>query len=117
MKEKKPGLTEAIITRHIKWFLTAKRVFFWKQWQGPMSSRKGVSDIIGIKVIKVSDLVKAKIEKIGVFMAIEVKRPGAKLSKHQEDFRKEVKDHFGISIVAWDVKDVSDYFEPDKAEK
>ena len=89
---KKPKITEADITRQIRNYLKICRIFHWKVWQGPMSQPKGVSDIIGIYN--------------GRFLAIEVKRPGAKLANAQADFIAKVSANGGIAFVARSVDDV-----------
>lgn len=59
-----PKPTEADVTRAIRDLLGVLGIFHWKQWQGPMSHPKGVSDILGCWN--------------GKMLAIEVKRPGWK---------------------------------------
>jgi len=85
-------ITEADITRQIRNYLKIRGIFHWKQWQGPMSQPKGVSDIIGIYR--------------GKFLAIEVKRPAAKLTMAQAKFLTRVEDHGGIAFVAKSLDDV-----------
>ena len=84
--------TEKQITRAIRQVLNVLHVFHWKQWQGPMSQPKGVSDIIGIFN--------------GKFLAIEVKRPGSKLTEAQAQFLDRVRDEGGIAFKAECVDDV-----------
>lgn len=108
-KQYKPG-SEALITRNIRMYLRYNRIFHWKAWQG-LGSEKGVADIIGIKKVKVADLVKAGIEEIGQFMAIEVKTENGKLSKHQKNFLDRVKGEGGIGFVARSEMDVYQEFE------
>ena len=50
--------TEKEITASIRALLKVFGIFHWKVWQG-LGSEKGVSDIVGIKTVKVEDLVKA----------------------------------------------------------
>ena len=91
-KPPKSKLTEADITRQIRQYLNILGIWHWKVWQGPMSRPKGVADIIGILD--------------GRFLAIEVKRPGAKLTEDQAIFLQKVRNNGGIGIVARDVSDV-----------
>lgn len=56
--------------------------------------KKGISDILGI----MND---------GRFLAIEVKRPGAKPTIHQKNFINEIHRAKGISIVATSIEDVN----------
>ena len=85
--------TEAEITRDIRKLLKGLGVFHWKVWQGPMSSPKGVSDIIGIAPG-------------GQFLAIEIKGKGKKPTPLQQQFLEAVKEDGGIAIVAYSVEDV-----------
>ena len=54
---------EKTVEEQIRNALRYAGIFHWKQWQGPMSQPKGVSDIIGILPN-------------GRFFALEVKREG-----------------------------------------
>lgn len=85
--------TEAEITRAIRALLKAFNIFHWKQL-GTLGMPKGISDIIGIHR--------------GRFLAIEVKRPGNKLSDRQARFLRSVSDAGGIALVAYSVDDVID---------
>ena len=88
----KPKIKEADITRQIRQYLDIKGIFHWKQWQGPMSQPKGVSDIIGIYN--------------GRFLAIEIKKPGGALTPMQAAFIMKVNAHGGIGFMATSVNDV-----------
>ena len=90
MKSIKPS--EKQITDNIRKYLSIKNIWHWKQWQGPMSQPRGVSDIIGILH--------------GRLLAIEVKKPGGKLSLFQERFLENVNKRGGIGFVAYSVDDV-----------
>jgi len=105
-KPKKFKQTEREITTGIRNMLKALRIFHYKQWQG-LGSLKGVSDIIGIakKSVQCPHCQK-KINVEGFYAAIEVKRPGGKLTESQEDFLFSVKQAGGIAIVAHSVDDV-----------
>ena len=89
---KKFKITEADITTRIRNYLMIRRIFHWKVWQGPMSQPKGVSDIIGCYK--------------GRFLAIEVKKPGGKLTLMQAKFLAQVEDAGGIAFVARSLDDV-----------
>ena len=84
--------TEAEATSAIRSYLGFRGVWHWKQWQGPMSQPKGVSDILGCYQ--------------GRLLAIEVKRPGKKPTPDQQRFLDRVKIEGGISFVASSVSDV-----------
>jgi len=81
-----------------------------------MSQPKGVSDILGIQIVKVADLVEAGIEEVGIFMAIEVKKegwkppsPDTKQYRHfkaQEDFIFKVNLDGGTGFFAQSVEEV-----------
>jgi hypothetical protein len=83
---------EAEITTSIRSMLKSLGVWHYKNWSGPMTSPKGISDILGIYR--------------GRFLAIEVKRPGGKLTPDQQRFLDRVKIEGGISFVARSVDDV-----------
>jgi hypothetical protein len=65
-----------------------------------MSQPKGVADILGILTDDNTGH--------GIFLAIEVKRPGQKLRPDQERFLKRVNDAGGIGFMASSVQDVID---------
>lgn len=88
----KPKIKEADITRQIRQYLDMQGIFHWKQWQGPMSQPKGVSDIIGIYK--------------GRFLAIEIKKPGGKLTPMQAVFILKVNASGGIGFMATSIDDV-----------
>jgi len=85
------GKEESIITSQIRQYLTLKRVFHWKVWQG-LGSQPGVSDIIGIFR--------------GRPLAIEVKTKKGRVSEHQENFLNNFRENGGIAIIARSVDDV-----------
>ncbi len=85
-------LKEADITKQIRDVLNLKGIWHWKQWQGPMSEPKGVSDILGCFE--------------GKLLAIEVKVPGRKPSLEQALFLYSVNQAGGIGFVAYSVEDV-----------
>jgi len=105
-KPKKFKRTEKEITTGIRNILKGLRIFHYKQWQG-LGSLKGVSDIIGIakKSVRCPHCQK-EFNVEGFYAAIEVKRPGGKLTEGQEDFLFSVKQAGGIAIVAYSVDDV-----------
>lgn len=97
MKPKTP--LEKDITKEIRKFLTFKKIFHYKAWQG-LGSVKGVADIIGIMPLRG----KAP----GVFLAIEVKTDRGFLSDRQETFLHSIRDSGGIAFVARSVQDCID---------
>lgn len=89
---KKLPITEADITKQIRDYLNYKNIFHWKQWQGPMSQPRGVSDIIGIIN--------------GKFFAIEIKKPRGQPTDHQINFMASVRSAGGIAFVAYGIEEV-----------
>ena len=89
---KKLSIKEADITKQIRDYLNYKHIFHWKQWQGPMSQPKGVSDIIGCIN--------------GKFFSIEVKVPGGLPTNHQINFMEAIRAAGGIAFVAYGIEEV-----------
>ena len=58
--------------------------------------KKGISDIIGIR------------NEQGEFLAVEVKKPGGKLTLDQQTFLEEVNLHGGIGIVVESLEELVD---------
>jgi len=91
------ALTEQQITQQIRQVLKICRVWHWKSWQGPMSFPRGISDILGCYQ--------------GKLLAIEVKKPGGRVSPDQTRFIERVNAEGGIAFVAWSVDDVVERLE------
>ena len=104
-KPTKIKITHADILKAVKDLLEAFAIFHWKHFGGLLNP-KGVSDVLGIRKVKVSDLVKAGIEEVGIFMAIEVKAGKDTLTEDQEGFGFNVQDSGGIFVEARKVDDV-----------
>ncbi len=85
--------TETEITRSIRQLLKGLGAVAVKFWGGPMTER-GVSDLLVCYQ--------------GRFLAIEVKRPGGKVSPEQERFLERVRAAGGIGLVAYGIDDVID---------
>ena len=88
---KKVKILEKDVTRQIRDYLKYKKIWHWKQFQ-TLGSKPGVSDILGIYK--------------GRFLAIEVKKPGGKLSEHQVKFLDIVNSEGGIGFMATCIEDV-----------
>ena len=98
---------EKTVEEQIRNALRYAGIFHWKQWQGPMSQPKGVSDIIGILPN-------------GRFFAIEVKREGwrpphptSKAYQHyaqQLDFIERVTKSNGIAGFVTSLENVETLF-------
>ena len=93
------NITEKQVEKEIRDALKAAGIWHFKHW-GNMYSRTGIPDLIGCYPAKVEDLVKAGVEEIGIFLAIEVKRPGRVPDKDQEEKIKEIKRAKGIGFWA-----------------
>ena len=91
-KMKKPIPTEKEVTKSIRQFLDALGIWHFKHWSGQYTSIRGISDILGIYK--------------GKFLAIEVKRPGGKLSYDQSLFLDVVERNGGIAFKAESTDDV-----------
>jgi hypothetical protein len=91
-----PPQKEADITRGIRQLLLQLGAVAVKFWGGPCTAR-GVSDLLVCYQ--------------GRFIAIEVKRPGGRVSPEQERFLERVRAAGGIGLVAYGVDDVIDGLE------
>lgn len=87
-----------------------------------MTEQKIQKDIVkylesrGAYVVKVVKATKSGVPDVvaclnGLFIAIEVKKPGGKVSKLQEYNISKVRDSGGLAFVAYGVEDVKNYFE------
>ncbi len=103
----KPRMNEAGLTNQVRDILRACQIWHWKNWSGPMTYPKGISDILGIHE--------------GKFLAIELKipgwkppAPGMKAYKHfkeQEDFIFHVNENGGIGFFAQSAEEVIEKLE------
>lgn len=104
------GKQENDVTGRIRRLLKSARVWHFKHWGGPRSP-KGIADIIGIRRVRVDDLVKAGVDEVGIFIAIEIKVPGhawSKPTKEQQAFIDNVNQNKGIGFVAHTTGEVID---------
>jgi hypothetical protein len=88
-----PGASEQDITRAIRAVLTAHGIWHFKHFSGGFVGRKGVADILGILPG-------------GKFLAVEVKKPGGRVSPEQADFLQEVNAAGGVGFIAYSSQDV-----------
>lgn len=96
-KKQIPGnVSEDDVKRESQRYLKKHNIFHWKHWAGGKYGRSDIADILGIYKMKVSDLYDAGIEEIGVFMAIELKRPGEEPTEKQIEWGDKVKEAGGI---------------------
>ncbi len=78
-KASAPQITERDVTTTIRQLLRICNIWHFKHWAGPMSEQ-GIADILGCqKITPVCPHCQQKLEPIGRFMAIELKRPGGAL--------------------------------------
>ena len=94
-------MKESLIQKEIMDYLKARDIFHWRTPNLPWGNRKnivfrGVSDILGFYC--------------GKFFAIEIKKPGGRLSKEQEIFLNAVKNNGQIAVVAYSVNDIISVF-------
>ena len=68
----------------------------------------GIADIIGIFTKVRETQPHLDCERLGVFLAIEVKKPGGKLTAAQQEFLDTVNHHGGIGFVAESCEQVID---------
>ena len=102
----KTALTEIQIQRQILDYLALKKIFAIRiniggvrrngKWCPSPNVTKGVSDILVLHQ--------------GVLTAIEVKRPGGKISEDQIDFLNKIIHHGGKTLIAWSLEDVVNLF-------
>ncbi len=85
---------ENVIQAHIKQYLTMKGwlVIQNATYQQLVTAHKGLSDLICVRE--------------GLVLFLEVKRPGGKLSPHQEKFKEEIEAHGGNYMVAFGIDDL-----------
>lgn len=103
-----PEQLERDITKAIRAILHTVGIRHWKEWGGPLSEN-GIPDIVGLKKVRVADLVAAGQEFVGVFVGIEVKRPnGPGLRPAQEKWKRRILESAGIFIEGRSVDDVID---------
>ncbi len=97
---KRPDLIlEKDVEKEIRKALKMAGVWHWKHWGGGFNPG-GIPDILGIYPVKVDDLVKEGIENVGVFLGIEVKRPGMKPSPDQKEWIQDINNNYGIGFWA-----------------
>lgn len=80
-------------------YLKIKGYFVWKQ--NNTGIRKPNGSYIPSQMLGVADII--GVGPKGRFVAVEVKRPGGKLSLHQERFLMEVREKGGLAVVVQSV--------------
>ncbi len=99
----KSKVKESQIQKAILEYLQLRRIYCWKNHSTGIFNAKGggfiptgkpgISDILGIL-------------KGGRFLAIEVKKPGGKLSDYQVEFIDDINERGGLAFVAYSIDDV-----------
>ena len=104
---KPPARKESEIQREILRYLQARGIFAWKAGVGAMRAvykntprfvrfgQEGMSDIVGVLPN-------------GRFLAIEVKRPGGRVTTAQKVFMGHVNLKYGLAFIAHSVEEVND---------
>lgn len=101
-------LLEKHIQAQILDYLARKKIFHWRNNTGAVVSEyKGKKRMFSFGAVGSSDIFALH---EGIFYAIEVKRPGGKLSGNQMDFQMKVQDHGGRFILAFDLDDIKTIF-------
>lgn len=90
---------ESEITKAILAYLRASGIVVWKNWSGPMTPIRGISDILGV------------IPPTGRFLAVEVKTPAGKLTEHQLRFLAAVREAGGVAAVVRSVYEAVELIE------
>ena len=101
-------MLEQDIQKVILDYLRYKKIFCWKVNNAGIYKKKtgayiptgllGVSDIIGLLPN-------------GLFLAIEVKRPGKEPLDNQKEFLENIRKNNGVGLVAYSVDDVIEFLE------
>ena len=109
VRKPRPRLERDIQVEILRFLRTVPGVVAWKAGAGAFRvgdryvkmGHKGVSDIVGWKTLDVSRRTQR-----AVFLAVEVKRPGARATEHQMAFLDIVAHAGGIAILASSVDEV-----------
>ena len=101
----KQKILEKDITKAIRNYLNSINVFHWKQFQG-LGSTRGTPDLIGILPVSIATLKKLGVERVGLFVGIEVKTAKGKVSEYQSAFLNAIRSAGGLAIVARSVDDI-----------
>ena len=107
-------MSEGGIQNEIRIALAKAGVMNWRNNTGMLFNKEGTpvryglcvgsSDIIGIKKVKITEDMVG--QELGVFVAIEVKKPkGKKATENQENFINMVRKHGGLADVAKSVEE------------
>jgi penicillin-binding protein-related factor A (putative recombinase) len=98
-------MLEKHIQAQILHYLVLKNVFHWRNNTGcaTYQSKNGKKSFVRFGQPGMSDIL--GIYK-GKFLAIEVKRPGGKVTELQKKFLEAIESNDGIAILAYDLDDV-----------
>jgi hypothetical protein len=95
---------EQAIQAQILAYLKFKGYFVWRNNSGATRAGKFGERFIRYGLVGSADIL--GLTKQGMFLAIEVKRPGGRLSPHQEAFLDAIRANKGMAIVAYSLTDV-----------
>lgn len=99
---------EKDIQRSLLDYLAVRRIFAWRNNTGSVISEyKGKTRMFNFGLKGSADIFALH---DGIFYAIEVKRPGGKLTPDQEDFRAKVMKNGGIHVLATSLNDITSLF-------
>jgi hypothetical protein len=103
---KLPRPREAVILRQVLDLLQARRVFAWRNQTGALRAGQDGKRYVHFGAVGSADvfaILPPWSTHPGVFLAIETKRPGGKLTDAQARFLQNVQDQWGIAVVVEDV--------------
>jgi hypothetical protein len=95
---------EQAIQAQILTYLKLKGYYVWRNNSGATRAGKFGERFIRYGLVGSADII--GLTKQGTFLAIEIKRPGGRLSLHQEAFLEAIRANKGIAIVAYSLTDV-----------
>ena len=105
-------IPEKVILKSILDYLTAKKVFHWRQNIGSfaLTDAKGNNRYFRAGTKGMSDIIAIAPDGKGQIIAIEVKSTKGKISDDQELFLQKIQDNGGMAIVARQLEEVISMF-------
>lgn len=108
--------TEGDILRGCLQYLALRGIFCWRQNQGAIPLKgggyrkfvglKGVSDILGVVEEQAYSFKDDNPVTVGRVLAVEVKKPGGKLSREQKQFLDTVREKGGLALCVRSVAEL-----------
>jgi hypothetical protein len=88
-------------------FKARGKVWHFKHYSHRLYTIKGIPDLIGIRKVRVQDLVDAGIQEVGIFVGIEVKvGPKDIVTKEQRAIQGIIESYRGIGMITWEPEQV-----------